>query len=78
MSDAEHVHYAPIIDRGDIQELKLALLRSIDHARKSAAEVAEYKAKLDGALGLIAELRSEIEILRRHLGTAPDRESPRP
>lgn len=72
MSDNQQVHYAPIIDGGDVQELKLALLRSIDHARKSSAEVAEYKAKLDGALGLIAQLRSEIESLRRSHGIPPD------
>lgn len=65
MSEFDHVHYSSIIDRGDIQELRMALLRSIDHARKNSAELAEYKAKLDGALGNVARLAAELEQLKR-------------
>lgn len=65
MSDFDHVHYSSIIDRGDIQELRMALLRSIDHARKNSAELAECKAKLDGALGTVTRLAAELEQLKR-------------
>lgn len=65
MSDSDQVHYSSIIDRGDIQELRMSLLRAIDHARKNSAELAECKAKLDGALGTVARLTAELEQLKR-------------
>lgn len=65
MNDPDQVHYSSIIDRGDIQELRMALLRSIDHARKNSAELAECKAKLDGALGTVARLAAELERMKR-------------
>lgn len=72
MSDSDQVHYSSIIDRGDVQELRMALLRSIDHARKNSAELAEYKAKLDGALGTVARLAAELEQLKRAQVPGPD------
>lgn len=59
MGDNDLVHYAATIDSLSNEELKLALLRAIDHARRSIAEVAEQRAVLDGTLYHIDELRRE-------------------
>lgn len=72
MSDSDQVHYSTIIDRGDMNELRMALLRSIDHARKNSAELAEFKAKLDGALGTIARLAAELERVKQAQVLGPD------
>ena len=45
-------------------DLRRTTLQAIDHAYKSAAEVAEATAKLQGALGQIAALKAENEVLR--------------
>lgn len=60
-------HFAAIIDSQSIDELKLTVLRAIDHARKSASEIDEYKARLDGALGQLEGLREENRILRSRI-----------
>jgi hypothetical protein len=60
-------HFAAIIDSYSIPELKLALLRAIDHAHKCSAEISEYKAQLDGAIGTIHGLQEENESLKVRL-----------
>ncbi len=70
MTLSEQPHYAQLIDGQSIDDLKLALLRAIDHARKSSAEIAAYKAQLDGAIGTIHSLQEEIDLLRRLLEEA--------
>lgn len=52
-------HYASLVDSHSVAELKLAVLRAIDHARKTSAEIDEYRARLDGALGALSALREE-------------------
>lgn len=59
MTNDEKPHYAAMIDGSSIEELKLALLRAIDHARKSSAEVAAIRAELDDANDIISALRRE-------------------
>lgn len=66
MSD-ELPHYAAIVDSYSEAELKLAVLRAIDHARKTSAEIDEYRARLDGALGALAALREENSQLKVRL-----------
>jgi hypothetical protein len=66
MSD-ELPHYAAIVDSYSEAELKLAVLRAIDHARKTSAEIDEYRARLDGALGTLAALREENSQLKVRL-----------
>lgn len=63
-------HFAAIIDSQSQDELKLALLRAIDHARKNSADIAAYKAQLDGAMGTIHELREQIDSLKQRLRAA--------
>ena len=55
---------------GDLSgdDLRRTTLQAIDHAYKSAAEVAEATAKLQGALGSIAALRDENKMLRAMVG----------
>jgi predicted nuclease with TOPRIM domain len=67
MKENTKPHYSAIIDRSSIEELKLALLRSIDHARKSTAELAEMSATLEGAIGQITRLETENGQLRDQL-----------
>lgn len=71
MNPQTQPHYVHIVDSASTDELKLALLRAIDHARKSAAEIEEYKARLDGALGTINERNFEIAQLMERLERAP-------
>jgi hypothetical protein len=56
--------YAPLIDEASPEELKLALLRAIDHNRKVACEIDKYKAAADRANAELVALRSEL----RHRG----------
>lgn len=67
MKTDELPHFASIVDSSSVEELKLALLRAIDHARKCSAEIDEYKAQLDGAIGTIHALHEEIADLNRRL-----------
>ena len=46
-----------------IEELRLALLRAIDHAVHNESEFLEVKARLDGALGQVAGLRNRLREL---------------
>lgn len=47
-----------------VDELRLTALHAVDHAYKSAAEVAEMRAVYEGALGKIGLLEDENERLR--------------
>ena len=46
-----------------VEELRLALLRAIDHAVHNESEFLEVKARLDGALGQVAALRNRLSEL---------------
>lgn len=60
-------HFAALIDEASSNELKLGLLRAIDHARKTSAEIAVYKALLDDARVRISELSKENRELQDRL-----------
>lgn len=45
-------------------ELKLAVLRAIDHAHKVSAEMIENRAMADAAIGQLAGLKNEITQLK--------------
>lgn len=57
--------YAPLINQASSEELKLALLRAIDHNRKVACEIDKYKAAADSAGAEVLALQAEIRRLRR-------------
>lgn len=61
------VHFASLVDNASQDELKLGLLRAVDHARKSSAEIATYKALLDDARGRIDELQRDLHRLSERL-----------
>lgn len=63
----EVAHYSSIIDNQSDTELKLTVLRALDHARKTSAEIDEYRARLDGALGALVALREENRQLKKQL-----------
>ena len=58
-----------LIEGKTVEELRRATLQAIDHAYKSAAEVAEMRAIYEGALGNISELTSENQRLRTRVET---------
>ncbi len=53
------IRVADLIAGHSIEDLRRAVLQSVDHAYKSAADVAEAWAMYEGALGTIAELKDE-------------------
>jgi hypothetical protein len=55
---------AHLIEGQSIDELRRTTLQAIDHAYKSAAEVAQAWATFEGAQGTIAELTDENRRLR--------------
>jgi len=57
---SNELHYSKLIDQSSREDLQLALLRAIDHAKKSSSEIAEYKARLESALHLIRHLEGQI------------------
>lgn len=69
-------HYLPFIESSSIHELKLALLRSIDFARKCGAEVAEMKAQLDRVIGYTAKLEAENTQLRDFINGDSQKRNP--
>jgi len=56
-----------LIEDKSIEELRQTTLQAIDHAYKSAAEVAEAWATFQGAMGTIAELRESNRQLRERI-----------
>jgi peroxiredoxin len=58
---------AGLIDDLSIEDLRRTTLQAIDHAHKSAAEVAQAWATYEGAMGTIAELRDENRRLRERI-----------
>lgn len=67
MTAEDRPHYSAIIDGYSMPELKLALLRAIDHARKCSAEIERYKSQLDAAVANTIDLRAEIQSLKTQL-----------
>ena len=57
-------HVASAIDRMSESELKLAVLRAIDHAHKVSAEMIENRAMADAAIGQLAGLKNEVTQLK--------------
>lgn len=57
MYDDNISHFASKIDSMSTDELKLALLRAIDHARRCSAEVVEQRAVLDETLSKLEQLQ---------------------
>ncbi len=64
---------AGLIEEFSVEELRRTTLQAIDHAYTACAEVAEANAKLQGALGVLGELRDENRRLREALGKRPIR-----
>ena len=60
-------HAASLIDQMSVSELKLAVLRAIDHAHKISAEMIENRAMTDAAIGQLAGLKNEVQNLRNLL-----------
>lgn len=58
---------AGLIEDLSIDDLRRTTLQAIDHAHKSAAEVAQAWATYEGAMGTIAELRDENRRLRERI-----------
>ena len=58
---------AGLIDDLSVEDLRRTTLQAIDHAYKSAAEVAQAWATYEGALGTIAELTDENRRLRERI-----------
>lgn len=58
---------AGLIDNLSADELRQTALQAIDHAHKSAAEVAQAWATYEGALGIIAALKDENHRLRQRI-----------
>lgn len=58
---------ARLLPVDDAEQLRLTALQAIDHAYKSAAEVAEMRAVLDGIHGRIGLLQEENARLREAL-----------
>ena len=58
---------AGLIDDLSTDELRQTALQAIDHAYKSAAEVAQAWATYEGALGIIAALKDENRRLRERI-----------
>jgi hypothetical protein len=56
-----------------VEDLRRTTLQAIDHAYKSAAEVAQAWATYEGALGTIAELKDENRRLRERIETIETR-----
>ena len=57
-------HVASAIDRMSESELKLAVLRAIDHAHKISAEMIENRAMADAATAQLAGLKNDVAQLR--------------
>lgn len=57
-------HYAQIIDRGTPEQLKMALLGAIDHARKASLDAENRQLTADIANARVAELSREVEWLK--------------
>ena len=62
-----YARMAALIDDRSIEELRQTALQAIDHAYKSAAEVAEAWARYEGAMGTIAELHDSNRRLRERI-----------
>jgi hypothetical protein len=60
---------AGLIEDLSIEDLRRTTLQAIDHAYKSAAEVAQAWATYEGAMGTIAELRDENRRLSERIDT---------
>jgi peroxiredoxin len=58
---------AGLIENLSVDDLRRTTLQAIDHAHKSAAEVAQAWATYEGAMGTIAELQDENRRLRERL-----------
>ena len=58
---------AGLIDNLSVDDLRRTTLQAIDHAHKSAAEVAQAWATYEGALGTIAALSDENRRLRQRI-----------
>jgi hypothetical protein len=58
---------AGLIDNFTVDDLRRTTLQAIDHAHKSAAEVAQAWATYEGALGTIAALKEENRRLRERV-----------
>lgn len=56
---------AQLLDRGSPEELKLALMRAINHARASSLEVGNLRLELDRAEARIRAMKHEINWLKR-------------
>lgn len=57
-------HAASLIDQMSETELKMAVLRAIDHAHKVSAEMIENRAMADAAIGQLAGLKNEVSQLK--------------
>ena len=57
-------HAASLIDQMSNTELKMAVLRAIDHAHKISAEMIENRAMADAATAQLAGLRNDVAQLR--------------
>ncbi len=64
---------AGLIDNLSADELRRTALQAIDHAHKSAAEVAQAWATYEGALGIIAALKDENHRLRERIDVIESR-----
>ena len=58
---------APHLENLSIDDLRRTTLQAIDHAHKSAAEVAQAWATYEGAMGTIAELMDENRRLKERI-----------
>ena len=66
-SPSSRRHVASSIDTLSANELKLAVIRAIDHAHKISAEMIENRAMADAALGQLAGLKNEVHALKQLL-----------
>lgn len=57
-------HVASLIDQMSVAELKMTVLRAIDHAHKISAEMIENRAMTDAATAQLAGLRNDVAQLR--------------
>lgn len=62
----------PALSEMSLIELRHTILRVVDQVRRGQAQIIEAHARLEGALGLVAELRAEIADLKGELAEFED------